>query len=250
MYAFQNLKIIDTIVPWMCWLQSVPNKGLDEFLLFQTTIFWQNAGQGRYLCRSTSENSFFWGGEGQEKIETKRWKSRRCQHDHWDYFYLLPSLKLTYPLKMDGWNTSFLFKWPIFRGYVSFREGRYIQMSSFWIKNIQRVDGGLNSLLTHQGSTEFSVFQGSDLFIFFSICEASGVVASRHTLKDTITRSKMLQVWDISIFIDIFLDNPSFWDVIVDNLTFHWRLVSWRLHRGKSIAQPQPNEIPLNDSPT
>ena len=27
-------------------------------------------------------------------------------------------------LKMDGWNTSFLLEWPIFRGYVSFREGR------------------------------------------------------------------------------------------------------------------------------
>ena len=25
-------------------------------------------------------------------------------------------------LKMDGWNTSFLLGWPIFRGYVSFRE--------------------------------------------------------------------------------------------------------------------------------
>ena len=30
---------------------------------------------------------------------------------------------LTWPLKMDGWNTSFLLGWPIFRGYVSFREG-------------------------------------------------------------------------------------------------------------------------------
>ena len=25
---------------------------------------------------------------------------------------------------MDGWNTTFLLGWPIFRGYVSFREGR------------------------------------------------------------------------------------------------------------------------------
>ena len=30
-------------------------------------------------------------------------------------------LKLTWHLKMDGWNTSFLLGWPIFRGYVSFR---------------------------------------------------------------------------------------------------------------------------------
>ena len=34
----------------------------------------------------------------------------------------IPSLKLTFPLKMDGWNTSFLLGWTIFRGYVSFRE--------------------------------------------------------------------------------------------------------------------------------
>ena len=27
-------------------------------------------------------------------------------------------LKLTWHLKMDGWNTSFLLGWPIFRGYV------------------------------------------------------------------------------------------------------------------------------------
>ena len=32
------------------------------------------------------------------------------------------TLKLTWHLKMDGWNTSFLLGWPIFRGYVSFRE--------------------------------------------------------------------------------------------------------------------------------
>ena len=29
-------------------------------------------------------------------------------------------------LKMDGWNTSFLLGWPIFRGYVSFREGKHV----------------------------------------------------------------------------------------------------------------------------
>ena len=26
---------------------------------------------------------------------------------------------------MNGWNTSFLLGWPIFRGYVSFREGSF-----------------------------------------------------------------------------------------------------------------------------
>ena len=41
---------------------------------------------------------------------------------------ILPSLKLTWPLKMDGWNTSFLLGWPIFRGYVSFMEGNQNQL--------------------------------------------------------------------------------------------------------------------------
>ena len=38
----------------------------------------------------------------------------------------LLSLKLTagLHLKMDGWNTSFPWGWPIFRGYVSCRECR------------------------------------------------------------------------------------------------------------------------------
>ncbi len=30
------------------------------------------------------------------------------------------------PLKMDGWETSFLLGWPIFRCYVSFREGIFL----------------------------------------------------------------------------------------------------------------------------
>ena len=34
----------------------------------------------------------------------------------------VPSLKLTWHLKMDGWNISFLLGWPIFRCHVSFRE--------------------------------------------------------------------------------------------------------------------------------
>ena len=38
---------------------------------------------------------------------------------------VIPFLKLTYlyPLKIDGWKTTFLLEWPIFRAYVSFREG-------------------------------------------------------------------------------------------------------------------------------
>ena len=41
----------------------------------------------------------------------------------------VPSLKLTASshLKMDGWNTTFLLRRPIFRGYVNFREDKYLQ---------------------------------------------------------------------------------------------------------------------------
>jgi len=36
---------------------------------------------------------------------------------------MLPSLKQAKSQKMDGWKTSFVLGWPIFNGYVSFREG-------------------------------------------------------------------------------------------------------------------------------
>ena len=42
----------------------------------------------------------------------------------------IPSLKLTWHLKMDGWNTTFLLGRPIFRGYVCFREGKPIEYGS------------------------------------------------------------------------------------------------------------------------
>ena len=42
----------------------------------------------------------------------------------------LQSRKLICPLKIDGWNTSFLLGWPISRGKnVSFREGRFVYFS-------------------------------------------------------------------------------------------------------------------------
>ena len=51
--------------------------------------------------------------------------------------FLLPSLKLTWHLKMDGWNTSFLLGWPIFRCYVSFRECSHFPGSSPVIRFFQ-----------------------------------------------------------------------------------------------------------------
>ena len=49
------------------------------------------------------------------------------------FFKYLPSLKLTWHLKMDGWNTRFLLGWPIFRCYVSCRECISLRKSVvFW----------------------------------------------------------------------------------------------------------------------
>ena len=50
----------------------------------------------------------------------------------------LPSLKLTFShLKMDGWNTSILLGWPIFRGYISFREGSHLILYVSSVVNFQ-----------------------------------------------------------------------------------------------------------------
>ena len=59
------------------------------------------------------------------------------------YIYLhLPSLKLTWPLKIGGWKMSFLLGWPIFRVYVSFRGCKYTSamVPSFlcgWVSGFQ-----------------------------------------------------------------------------------------------------------------
>ena len=40
-----------------------------------------------------------------------------------DMLIVIPSLKLTFsPLKINGWKMNFFLGWPIFTGYVSFRE--------------------------------------------------------------------------------------------------------------------------------
>ena len=39
----------------------------------------------------------------------------------------------SWPLKMDGWNTTFLLGRPIFRGHVSFREGN-LSLTKGWLR--------------------------------------------------------------------------------------------------------------------
>ena len=53
-----------------------------------------------------------------------KWSSRLLMTAHREVAqHRVPSLKLTWHLKMDGWNTSFLLGWTIFSGYVKLREG-------------------------------------------------------------------------------------------------------------------------------
>ena len=55
----------------------------------------------------------------------------------------VPSLKLTYPLKIDPWKRRFLLETTIFRGYVSFREGIFYGKNRrfFFMCNVRLPEG-------------------------------------------------------------------------------------------------------------
>ena len=79
-------------------------------------------GNKQFWGRSIENTKPFGGGKTWVKKRIiSRVKIRNISNHHPE---TLPSLKLTWHLKMDGWNTCFLFGNPIFRCYVSFREGR------------------------------------------------------------------------------------------------------------------------------
>jgi len=68
----------------------------------------------------------------------------------WNIQKWVPSLKLTYPLEIGGWETTFLLGMPIFRGYVSFREGRnciVFKSPTYYIYIYTLNNQGFNSLL-------------------------------------------------------------------------------------------------------
>ena len=52
-------------------------------------------------------------------------------------------LKLTWHLKMDGWETTFILGRPIFRGYVSFRDREIVKQSFFCVANLSRSPSNL-----------------------------------------------------------------------------------------------------------
>ena len=114
---------------------------------------------------------------------------------------LLPSLKLTWHLKMDGWNTSFLLGRPIFRGYVSFRE------CTRW--DVDGVSDGVSGLL-HVRYRFRSIFP-----IFFE-----GVYCPRYRLpkkqwrrKKQWRKSQICRVW--WVFMSLFTTKKweDFWFV-------------------------------------
>ena len=55
---------------------------------------------------------------------------------------------------MDGWTTSFLLGWPIFRGYVSFRECKRSPMIVPW--HSYRMGAGLGILFWGTASSFYS----------------------------------------------------------------------------------------------
>ena len=65
---------------------------------------------------------------------------------------------------MDGWNTSFLLGWPIFRCYVSFSEGRYTFFTCWGQSVFFIFDSSFSSLKTCAacfGDNPVPVFQMS-----------------------------------------------------------------------------------------
>ena len=61
----------------------------------------------------------------------RRHDARRGCLNHLHNFHRIPSLKPTWHLKTEGWNTRFLLGWPIFRGYLSFWEGTPWQINGW-----------------------------------------------------------------------------------------------------------------------
>ena len=79
--------------------------------------------------------SSFWGElDTFPSIVFSMWTWERFFHTA---SFTVPLLKLTWPLKVDGWKMNFLLGRPIFRGQVSFREGTGIEIYKVK-KQIQR----------------------------------------------------------------------------------------------------------------
>ena len=80
------------------------------------------------------------GGPGMDPHQGGTWEWMDAFKD----LYTLPETN-SLPLKMDGRKTSFLLGWPIFRCYVSFREGNIstgvIKWDLFWGNQTMQMHG-------------------------------------------------------------------------------------------------------------
>ena len=66
-----------------------------------------------------------WKIHGDDFVSLQTWGCLKFRNPaRWRF--QIPSLKLTWPLKIDPWKRRFLLETIVFRGYVSFREGSFI----------------------------------------------------------------------------------------------------------------------------
>ena len=85
--------------------------GAEDFFLWKTS---------HLLCGWFGE---FSGEAGDFPLKDLTWKTTVFGSVSFNYTcFTLPETNSSH-LEMDGWNTSFLLGWPIFRCYVSYREG-------------------------------------------------------------------------------------------------------------------------------
>ena len=96
-------------------MNLLPRNGLDKSLwssCFFILFFSGHPGGKARFAIKTAPGMFECFVEGLE-----------IKFEHWSGIGItLPETNSSH-LRMDGWNTSFLWEWRIFRGYVSFKEG-------------------------------------------------------------------------------------------------------------------------------
>ncbi len=113
---------------WDTWQHSADRNRVENYGMMTYWPYWPRGHRFHRVPRFKKKTvNLIW-------VALDLWRMLQCLF-FWDWTQgcqsFIPSLKLTFsPLKMDGWNTIFLLGRPIFRGYVSFREGNLSYMVS------------------------------------------------------------------------------------------------------------------------
>ena len=114
---------LDPEAPLIWWCTSVCGKDVNIVSTIRSMFVW--ILRSNKSIKNKSQNTDFWPPCWTTWSKSMLFQQKVSQ---WSFKVTLvltsnlPSLKLTWHLKMDGWNTSFLLGWPIFRGYVSLQE--------------------------------------------------------------------------------------------------------------------------------